>query len=444
MSYLPLTDGERKTMLSSMGYSSIDQLFTDAGLSEKVKLGLGESMSEAEVSAHITKLAGEIASPAVSFAGAGAYDHLIPSVINHLTSRAEFYTAYTPYQPEISQGTLQAIYEYQTMICELSAMDVANASMYDGGSALAESALLSLRATNRKRILVAESIHPRYREVLNTYLSGLDVEIISIPFDQKTGMVDTACIERNADGSSAVLLQNPNFFGVVEEFAPRIAELIHRTGGLFIVSADPISLGIMEAPGNYGADIYTAEGQGLGTPLSFGGPYLGIMAGKANLARNMPGRLVGRTTDSAGRTGYVLTLQTREQHIRRQKATSNICSNQALVALSANIFLAVLGKEGIYELALQNLAKAEYAKRKLKEKGLKLCFGGANFNEFVVELPVTSAKVYKDLSKQGVVPGITLDRWYPQLKKHLLVCVTEKRTKAEIDRLADLLGRLVK
>lgn len=444
MSYLPLTDGERKAMLASMGYSSMDQLFADAGLSEKVKLGLGESMSEAEVSAYIMKMAGEIASPEVSFAGAGAQDHLIPSVINHLTSRAEFYTAYTPYQPEISQGTLQAIYEYQTMICELTGMDVANASMYDGGSALAESALLSLRATNRKRILVAESIHPRYREVLNTYLTGLDVEIISIPYDCKTGMLDSTHIEGNINGSSALLLQNPNFFGVIEESAPQIVELMHQAGGLLIVSADPISLGIMEAPGNYGADIYVAEGQGLGTPLSFGGPYLGIMACKTNLARNMPGRLVGRTTDSTGRTGYVLTLQTREQHIRRQKATSNICSNQALVALCANIFLAILGKEGICELALQNLAKTEYAKNKLKEKGLKLCFNGANFNEFVVEFPVTSAKVYKDLSKQGVVPGIVLDRWYPQLKKHLLVCVTEKRTKAEIDRLADLLGRWVK
>jgi glycine dehydrogenase subunit 1 len=444
MSYLPLTDGERKAMLVSMGYSSIDQLFADAGLSEKVKLDLGEPMSESEVATRIGEFAADNCIPKVSFAGAGAYEHLIPAVINHLTSRAEFYTAYTPYQPEISQGTLQAIYEYQTMICELSAMDVANASMYDGASALAEAALLSLRATNRKRILVAESIHPRYREVLNTYLSGLEAEIISIPYDRRSGTVDLTAIERDCGGSSALLLQNPNFLGVIEEFAPRIAELMHSAGGLFIVSADPISLGIMEAPGNYGADIYVAEGQGLGTPLSFGGPYLGVMACKASLARNMPGRLVGRTTDSAGRTGYVLTLQTREQHIRRQKATSNICSNQALVALSANIFLALLGKEGICELARQNLAKAEYAKKKLKGKGIKPYFDGATFNEFVVELPTTAARVCKELSKQGIVPGIALDGWYPQLKKHLLVCVTEKRSKEEIDRLAGLLGGWVK
>lgn len=441
MSYLPLTDGEREEMLASMGYSSIDELFSAAGLLGKVELGLGEAKSEAEVTSYMKELAEEVQTDVLSFVGAGAYPHFIPSVIAHITSRGEFYTAYTPYQAELSQGTLQSIYEYQSMICQLSAMAVTNASMYDGASALGEAALLAMRTTHRNRLLVSASLHPRWREVLATYVSGIEAQLVEIPFDEKKGTVDISAVEREAEEGAALIIQNPNFFGVIEEEAPKLGEIIQLAKGQFIVCADPISLGIIEAPGNYGADIYVAEGQGLGSPLSYGGPYLGIMAARKGLERSLPGRIVGRTNDAEGKVGYVLTLQTREQHIRRQKATSNICTNQALVALAAAVFLSLLGKNGIHELATQNLAKAEYAKRELVKRGLKVVFSGATFNEFLVGFSVSAREVYKSCVEEGVVPGMYIDQWYPQFKKNLLICVTERHSKAEIDRLVELLGR---
>lgn len=441
MSYLPLTDGEREEMLASMGYSSIDELFSAAGLSGKVELGLGEAKSEAEVTSYMEELAEEVQTDVLSFVGAGAYRHLIPSVVAHITSRGEFYTAYTPYQAELSQGTLQSIYEYQSMVCQLSAMAVTNASMYDGASALGEAALLAVRTTHRNRLLVSASLHPRWRDVLATYVSGIEAQLVEIPFDDKKGTVDISAVEREAEEGAALIIQNPNFFGVIEEEAPKLGEIIQLAKGQFIVCADPISLGIIEAPGNYGADIYVAEGQGLGSPLSYGGPYLGIMAARKGLERSLPGRIVGRTSDVEGKVGYVLTLQTREQHIRRQKATSNICTNQALVALAAAVFLSLLGKNGINELATQNLAKAEYAKRELVKRGLKVVFSGATFNEFLVGFSVSAREVYKLCVEEGVVPGIYIDQWYPQFEKNLLICVTERHSKAEIDRLVELLGR---
>jgi len=301
MSYLPLTDGEREEMLASMGYSSIDELFSSAGLSGKVELGLGEPKSEAEVTSYMKELAEEVQTDVLSFVGAGAYLHLIPSVVAHITSRGEFYTAYTPYQAELSQGTLQSIYEYQSMVCQLSAMAVTNASMYDGASALGEAALLAVRTTHRNRLLVSASLHPRWREVLATYVSGIEAQLVEIPFDEKKGTMDISAVEREAEEGAALIIQNPNFFGVIEEEAPRLGEIIQLAKGQFIVCADPISLGIIEAPGNYGADIYVAEGQGLGSPLSYGGPYLGIMAARKGLERSLPGRIVGRTAMRRGR-----------------------------------------------------------------------------------------------------------------------------------------------
>jgi len=440
--YLPMTDEDRKEMLEEIGVSSVDDLFAD--IPEKVrlkrKLNLKPAKSEHELVKELTRLAGQNQDllSNVSFLGAGVYEHYIPSIVDHVISRSEFYTAYTPYQPEISQGELQAIFEFQTMICELTGMDVANSSMYDGGTALAEAALLSAGHTKRKKILVSEAVHPQYRDVLRTYCKGQRIEVVEIAAEN--GTTDIECLKAAADETvAAVIVQYPNFFGRIEELKA-IEPVAHGVGALFVVSANPVALGILTPPGEFQADIVTGDAQPLGMPASFGGPHCGFFAVRENLMRKIPGRLVGETTDEEGRRGFVLTLQAREQHIRREKATSNICSNQALNALAASVAMAALGKKGIREMAAANIQKAGYCKKRLKEKGFEIAMDGPSFNEFVVKLNRPVREVQKALLQKGIIAGYDLGRDYPRLENHLLVCVTEIRTKDEIDRFVEEMG----
>ncbi|MFA6549109.1 MAG: aminomethyl-transferring glycine dehydrogenase subunit GcvPA [Candidatus Margulisiibacteriota bacterium] len=380
-----------------------------------LNLSLPAPLSEPELLEELKSLSEKNKTP--SFMGGGSYNHFIPSVVKHMLGRSEFYTAYTPYQPEISQGILQAIFEYQSMICELTGMDAANASMYDGATAMAEAALLACRATGRKEILVAQTVHPNYRAVLRTYAAKAELGVKELPYDTKTG-TSVARGTWNVDSKAACfILQQPNFFGNIED-VKGIADEIHKNGSLFIVSADPISLGLLKAPGNYGADIVVGEGQALGNPQNFGGPGLGLFAVKKAFLRQMPGRIVGETVDSEGKRGFVLTLSTREQHIRREKATSNICSNEALCALAAGIYLSVMGKQGLRKVAELCLQKANYLKKKL---GNKIVFSAPSFKEFVV--------------KTDKPVGLDLAGFYPGLKGCRLICVTELTKKEEIDKL---------
>ncbi|MCD6451409.1 MAG: aminomethyl-transferring glycine dehydrogenase subunit GcvPA [Acidobacteria bacterium] len=442
--YLPLTEEEIREMLTEIGVKDIDDLF--APIPEEVrlrsKLSLPSPLTEPELIRHIKRLAQKNAPLAdySFFIGGGAYRHFIPVAIDQLISRSEFYTAYTPYQPEISQGTLQAIFEYQTLICQLTGMEVANASMYEGGTALAEAILMARRINKRSRVIISEAVHPEYRQVVATYLQHLGAELIEIPVDE-TGKTDydKLASELN-DDTSSVVVQYPNFFGVVEELA-QVQSTLKERGALFIVAiGDPVSLGILKPPSDFGADIVVGEGQGFGLPLSYGGPYLGFMATKEKYVRQMPGRLVGETVDKEGNVGYVLTLSTREQHIRRERATSNICTNESLCALSAVIYLSLLGKEGIREVAIQSLLKSAYAKEAISRvSGFKLRFSGATFNEFVVESEDEPGEVRKRLLREKILFGIPLGRFYPKLSKTLLVTVTEVNTREEIDRLVKAL-----
>lgn len=349
--------------------------------------------------------------------GGGCYNHFVPSAVKHIVSRSEFYTAYTPYQAEASQGTLQTIYEYQTMICELTGMDVANASMYDGATALAEAAFMACRITGRKEIVVSAAVHPHYRQVLQTYCNAAGLKLVEVPFDLKTGLTADG-LQLSAE-SACLILQQPNFFGNIENVAG-LAEKVHAAGGLFIVSVDPISLGLLKPPGAYGADIVVGEGQALGNPQSFGGPGLGIFAAKKEFLRQMPGRIVGATTDVDGKRGYVLTMATREQHIRRERATSNICSNEALCALAACVYLSVMGKQGLRKIAELCLQKANYLKRKLVDK--VLWPNTPSFKEFVI-------KTNKNL-------GLDLGAHYSELKNSRLICITELTKKGLLDKIA--------
>ena len=407
VSYVPNTKKDQQELLKTIGKKSIDELFAD--IPEKVhfkgNIKLPKALSEPELLADLENLSKKNKS-SENFLGGGSYNHFIPSVVKHIISRSEFYTAYTPYQAEISQGILQAIYEYQTMICELTGMDATNASMYDGATAMAEAALLACRATRRKEILVSKSVNPNYRAVLETYATGADLKVKTGDWQLATG--DTACY----------ILQQPNFFGNIEEVSD-LADKIHKNGSLFIVSADPISLGILKEPGDYGADIVVGEGQSLGNPQSFGGPGLGIFAVKQKYVRNIPGRVVGMTQDIEGKRAFCLTLQTREQHIRREKATSNICSNEALAALAATVYLSVMGKQGLRKVAELCLQKANYLKKKL---GDKVVFSSPSFKEFVV--------------KTDKPVGLDLAPFYPDLKGCRLICVTELVKKAALDKVA--------
>jgi glycine dehydrogenase subunit 1 len=359
------------------------------------------------------------------------YDHYIPAIVDHVISRSEFYTAYTPYQPEISQGELQAIFEFQTMICELTGMDVANSSMYDGGTALAEAALLAAGQTKKKKVLVSQTVHPETRDVLKTYAKGQNVEVVEIPY--RNGVTDVEALKEmmNAEVAS-VIVQHPNFFGQLEPLH-QIEEISHSEKSLLIVSSNPLALGVLSPPGSFGADIVVGDVQPFGIPMSFGGPTCGYFAVKKELMRKIPGRLVGQTVDEEGKRGFVLTLQAREQHIRRDKATSNICSNQALNALAASVAMTALGKTGVKEMAYQNIQKANYAKKMFEKKGFSIPFQGPMFNEFVVKLSKPVSLANKKLLEKGIIGGYDLGRTYPELEKHMLVAVTELRSKEEID-----------
>jgi glycine dehydrogenase subunit 1 len=447
MPYLPNTEADRRAMLEAIGARSIDELF--AMVPEELRLdralGLPAAMGEMELTACMKDLAGRnvAAAETACFLGGGSYDHFIPAVVDFVAARSEFYTSYTPYQPEASQGNLQALFEYQTLVARLTGMDVSNSSLYDGAGATAEAVLMALGATGRPRVVIPESVHPEYRQVLATYLANLDAEIVTLDAC-KTGAATAESIERAVDERTAcVVVQQPNFFGCLEE-VEAAAEIAHRAGALMVAVVDPISLGLLKRPGDYGADIVAAEGQSLGNPMAFGGPYLGILACRERFVRRMPGRLVGQTLDRQGRRCWVLTLQTREQHIRREKATSNICTNQALLALRAAVYLAAMGPAGLRDVAELCLQKARYARERLAAAGkLASAFDRPVFKEFVVRLPGggredVEALVARALERD-ILAGVPLSRWYPELSDCLLVAVTEKRTKAEIDRLAECL-----
>lgn len=445
MNYIPNSNEQRQAMLERIGVNSIEELFSD--IPENIKLNrpldIPPALAEQQLVRHVNGLAAKNANSGdyLSFLGAGAYEHYVASFVNHLLLRSEFYTAYTPYQPEISQGTLTAIYEFQTMVCELTGMDMANASMYDGASALAEAGLMACDSTRRNQVIISQTVHPEYREVIRTYLNGRDVEILEIAYTD--GLTDLPILEQSISSKTAAVLgQNPNFFGSLED-GVRLAEITHAAGALFVVSVNPLSLGLLKAPSDYGADIVVGEGQPFGNPVSFGGPFLGFMACKEKYMRRMPGRIVGATVDSQGRRAFVLTLQAREQHIRREKATSNICSNEALCALAFTIHLSALGKQGIGKLANLNIQKAHYAAERITSlAGFKLAFAAPYFNEFVVKTSLEPAKINAELLKDKILGGLDLGRLYPELKHHMLFCVTETKTREDIDQLVDRLEEI--
>jgi glycine dehydrogenase subunit 1 len=443
MRYLPKSPAEREQMLAEIGAVSIDDLF--AVIPEEYRLNrdlnVPRQHAESEIIDYFRGAGAKYTHKHSSFLGAGAYRHYRPIIIDSLVQRGEFLTSYTPYQAEISQGTLQAIFEFQTMIAELTGMDVANASMYDGSTGAAEAVMMAVRVTGRHKAVIAATVHPEYREVLATYTKHQSLPTTLVAYDRKTGRIDLAALEAQInEETAAVLVQSPNFFGVIEDI-PAIAAIAHAKGALLIVSiAEAVSLGIVRPP--LEADIVSMEAQSFGVALSYGGPYCGVIAAKEQYLRQMPGRLVGQTVDRDGYRGFVLTLSTREQHIRREKATSNICTNQALVALMATIFLTVYGKEGIRELAEHNLAKADYAARTLSaQPGAKLLFTGApRFHEFVLHTEEAPAAWTERLLTEKIVGGIDLGRWYPELKNSTLWCATEIITRERIDTAARLLA----
>ncbi|MDI7246436.1 MAG: aminomethyl-transferring glycine dehydrogenase subunit GcvPA [Bacillota bacterium] len=445
MNYVPHTDRDRSEMLAEIGVANLAELFSD--IPSDVRLGhelrLPAPMSEYDLARHMGALASKnrTTDDLVSFLGAGAYDHFVPSVVRHLVSRSEFYTAYTPYQAEISQGMLQAIFEYQTLMCELTAMDVSNASLYDGATAVAEAATMACRQTRRQQVVISAAVHPEYRTTLKTYARNLGIDVVEA--GMKDGATDLEELGRLASSATAcVILQNPNFLGSVESMEVA-AEVAHRNGALFVACVDPISLGILAPPGEYGADIAVGEGQGLGSPMSFGGPYLGFLTCRQELIRNMPGRVAGETHDPQGRRGYILTLQAREQHIRRERATSNICSNEALSALAAAVYLSWLGKDGMREVADLCLQKAHYAfDRVAAIPGFRPVSETPFFKEFAVRMPVAPEQAGAALLESRILGGLPLGRYYPDLGDAMLIAVTEKRTKEEIDSLCRALEGL--
>ena len=440
--YLPMTESDKQAMLETIGVNSVDELFSDIPESVRFKgeYNTKKVKSEPALLKELAQLAAKNADLRynTSFLGAGVYDHYIPVIVDHVISRSEFYTAYTPYQPEISQGELQAIFEFQTMICELTGMDVANSSMYDGGTALAEAAMLSASHTRRKKVLVSSAVHPESKQVLATYAKGQHLEVVEIPY--KNGVTDVETLKQLIDEDVAtVIVQYPNFFGGIEPLK-EIEEVAHAKKSLLVVSSNPLSLGALTPPGHFGADIVIGDAQPFGIPTNFGGPHCGYFAVTNKLTRKVPGRLVGQTVDEEGRRGFVLTLQAREQHIRRDKATSNICSNQALNAVAASVAMSALGKKGVKEMAIANIQKANYAKKAFKEKGFEVVFDGYAFNEFVVKLNKPVKEVNQALLKKNIIGGYDLGRDYPELQNHMLIAVTELRTKEEIDTFVTELG----
>jgi len=443
MSYISLSQKDRKDMLARIGAESIGDLFSS--LPENIKLrrdlDVPGPMSEKELSDYFRKIASRVECPEyITFLGAGAYSHLIPSVVDYLSSRGEFISPYTPYQPEVSQGTLQVIFEFQTLICQLTGMDVSNASLYDGASGAAEAVLMSHRLKGRPKILVPGNLHPQYRQVIGTYVKNLEIEIEEVGV-ASDGRLDLNDLESKLDErTSAVICQSPNFFGLIED-VQTVAEMAHAHQALSVaVVSEAVSLGLLEPPGALGADIVTGEAQSLGLPVSFGGPYLGFISCREEFIRQFPGRIAGETVDVEGRRGFVLTLSTREQHIRRERATSNICTNQAWCAFRATVFMETMGKEGLREMAWHNVQKAAYAFDRLSRiQGLKPRFDGPFFNEFVMEAEIPWSELDGIFREKKIIPGLPLAAAYPELGNCMLFCVTELHRKEDIDALAAVL-----
>jgi len=437
MRYLPHTGEDVAAMLEAIGLASLDDLFVTVpqDCRRSGPLNLPGPLTEWELTDRMNRLAGSTAASPMYrvFAGAGSYEHYIPASVTHLLSRSEFSTSYTPYQPEISQGTLQAIYEYQTLVARLLGLEVSNASLYDGGSALAEALLMAVRITGRKRVAVARAVHPLYRRVVATYFQSTDIETLELPYDA-TGRTDLGQLDTLED-LAAIAVQSPNFFGCIEDLQT-VSDKAHDLGALSVTCfSEPLAYGLLKTPGSLGTDIACGEGQSFGIPRSFGGPSLGMLATRMQYVRTMPGRLVGRTMDRDGKRGFVLTLATREQHIRREKATSNICTNHSLCALMAAMYLASLGGTGLRELALLNHDKAEYLKGQLAEIGCAPAFSTATFNEFTARVPDGFESTYARLLERNVVAGLPLERWYPELAGHYLFCVTEVISRDDMDDL---------
>ena len=439
MTYIAHTDDDQRAMLAEIGLRSMEDLFAHVPPELRAKsFDLPPGRSEMEVLARLRALSEKNATHLVSFQGGGFYDHYIPAAVDAMLSRGEFLTAYTPYQPEASQGTLQAIFEFQSAIARLTEMEVANASLYDGGTALYEAMMVAVRVTGRRKIIVDEGVSLIYRSMLKTYTRNLALKLEEVP--TRFGLADRTEINKHLDAdTAAVIAQVPNFFGCIDDYTD-VADAAHGAGALMILSSYPIALGLIKTPGEMGADIAVGEGQSLGLPLNFGGPYLGFMATRKKLVRKMPGRIVGQTTDVDGKRGFVLTLQTREQHIRREHATSNICTNQSLCALSALAYMTFVGKEGLQEVAKLCAAKAHYTQQRLLAiPGVKARFQAPFFNEFVIDLPCKASDVIAKLIEKGFAAGFPLDRYYRGMDSALLIAVTEKRTKEQIGMLADAL-----
>lgn len=440
MPFILNTHADQRAMLEAIGVGSVEDLFQCVPEAIRLQrpLQLPPALGEMELAQHMQQLADQNLSPAKApcFLGGGSYDHFIPAVVDMVGARSEFYTSYTPYQAEVSQGNLQATFEYQSLICELTGMDVSNASLYEGGTAAVEAAIMAINATKRHRVVTSESVHPEYREVLATYFEHVDVELTTVPAPE--GVTDMQALGEAVDEDTAcVLLQSPNFFGVVESI-PDAAAIAHEHGAMMIMSFDPISLGLLAKPAALGADIAVAEGQSLGSPMQYGGPYLGIIACQQKLMRRLPGRLVGETVDRRDRRCFVLTLQPREQHISRERATSNICTNQGLFALRASVYLSCLGPQGLRETAELCLQKARYcAQQIVQSPRFELAFAGPTFKEFVIrDLHNNVESLLRQCQDQGMLAGLALGRWLPHLEDCFLVAVTEKRTRQEIDQLA--------
>ncbi len=441
MRYIPNSPEERAEMLEFVGLSNADELFRSIPADVQLgrKLNVTDPLAESEVIAAMEGMAAKnTATTKPSFLGAGVYSHYSPTVVDHLIQRSEFFTSYTPYQPEISQGTLQYIFEFQTLVCQLTGMEVANASMYDGSTAMAEAYLMAQRVTRRDKIVVATSVHPEYREVARTYTQHGAADIVEAAYDVETGrLADTSALD---DKTAALVIQSPNFFGCIED-VKSLADAAHAVGALLIVVVtEAISFGLLKTPGECGADIVVGEGQSWGVPTSFGGPHLGLFATQEKYIRQMPGRLCGIAYDKNGNRGFVLTLSTREQHIRREKATSNICTNQGLIALVATIYMETMGKKGLQEVAEQNAQKAAYAKSQIAAiNGYSIPFSSATFNEFVVRSPRSATEILESVREKGVIGGLALSKYYGGHENDFLVCVTETNSREQIDGLIDAL-----
>jgi glycine cleavage system P protein (glycine dehydrogenase) subunit 1 len=446
VSFLSLTERDREAMLATIGVETIDELFADIPDAVRFRrpLDLEPPLSEPELVAHLEQLAARNTpvGDELSFLGAGMYDHYVPAVVGAVLSRGELLTAYTPYQPEMSQGVLQAIFEYQTAICELTAMDVSNASGYDGTTVAADACYVAKHATGRSRVVVTEATNPQVRQVVKTYAPGFGLEVVEVP--HRGGTTDADDLRAAVDGAACVIIQQPNFFGCLEP-APDLAAAASEAGALAIAHVDPISRGVLEAPGNYGCAMAIGEGQGAGNPLSYGGPHYGFLAAKEEFTRRLPGRIIGETTDLNGKRAYVLTLQTREQHIRREKATSNITTNQTLLAIAGLVHLSWLGPQGLREVGETCMALGEYAKERLGQAGIGLVFPDRpTFKEFAVRVGRPALEVVRAARERGIHPGYSLGRDYEGLDDALLVAVTERRSRADVDRLAEVLAEVAR